>query len=172
MRKITYTILVKTGDKKLAGTDANITLVLYGDDGSKTEENTLDNFFRNDFEAGRVDSFTIVSECNIPVIHRIEFWRDTSGLLSAWYVDWIEVKNESTADSFIFPIFRWIKENFHYFIQHLDTSLPQNDPYNNQRYMELTEKRKMYQLLVKFDNGTAQVSILLKRDRRERCINC
>ncbi|CAC5371110.1 ALOX5 [Mytilus coruscus] len=157
MGRISYIILVKTGDKKLSGTDSNVSIILHGYIGIKTEELVLDNFFRNDFEAGTIDSFSIESDVNIPQIERIELWRDTLGVSSSWYVDWIEVKNQTTAESSIFPVFRWIKENFHYCIQHLDTSLSQYDKYPNQRYMELSEKRNAYQLTVKIENGPAQV---------------
>lgn len=158
MGRIIYQVLVKTGDKKLSGTDANIRIVLHGNNKVKTEEALLDNFFKNDFEAGTVDSFTVESEINLPTIDRIELWRDAAGVLSAWFVDWIEVKNETTAESFIFPIFRWIKEDHRYFITHLDTSLPQYDPYSKQRKMELDEKQNHYQLVVKVENLVAQVS--------------
>ncbi|XP_071125882.1 allene oxide synthase-lipoxygenase protein-like isoform X3 [Mytilus edulis] len=157
MGRISYIVLVKTGDKKFSGTDANVSIILYGCKGIKTEEFVLDNFFRNDFESGTIDSFPVESNINIPQIERIELWRDTSGISSSWYVDWIEVKNQTTAEASIFPVFRWIKGNYHYCIQHLDTSLSQCDKYPNQRYMELSEKRKTYQLKVKFENGPAQV---------------
>ncbi|XP_076118111.1 allene oxide synthase-lipoxygenase protein-like isoform X3 [Mytilus galloprovincialis] len=157
MGRISYIVLVKTGDKKLSGTDANVSIILYGCKGIKTEEFVLDKFFRNDFESGTIDSFPVESNINIPQIERIELWRDTSGISSSWYVDWIEVKNQTTAEASIFPVFRWIKGNYHYCIQHLDTSLSQCDKYPNQRYMELSEKRKTYQLKVKFENGPAQV---------------
>lgn len=157
MGRISYIVLVKTGDKKFSGTDANVSIILYGCKGIKTEEFVLDNFFRNDFESGTIDSFPVESNINIPQIERIELWRDTSGISSSWYVDWIEVKNRTTAEASIFPVFRWIKGNYHYCIQHLDTSLSQCDKYPNQRYMELSEKRMTYQLKVKFENGPAQV---------------
>lgn len=158
MDKTTYLVRVKTGDKKFAGTDANVRIIIHGNDGRKTEETLLDNFFKNDFEIGSVDTFIIESDVNIPTVERIEIWRDAAGILSAWFVDWIEIKNEKTMQTFIFPVFRWIKEDRRFMITHLDTSLPQFDPYPDQRTLELMEKRKEYQLVVKVKNLMAQVS--------------
>ena len=66
---IHYTILVKTGDKKFAGTDAKVVLVLHGDNNAKSKEIVLDNFFRNDFEAGMVDSVSRTSLWYSFIIH-------------------------------------------------------------------------------------------------------
>lgn len=46
-------IIVKTGDKKGAGTDADVFVQLYGADGGKSEEIYLDNKSDN-FERGKV----------------------------------------------------------------------------------------------------------------------
>ncbi|CAC5371111.1 ALOX5 [Mytilus coruscus] len=152
-----YKVQVKTGDKKGAGTDANVRIIFHGKDGYKSEPKTLDEFFRNDFEAGNIDSFIVSLEQNFDKIDAIELWQDGTGLFAAWYVDWVEVTIEETGDIFIFPVFRWIKENYHYRIRHLDTCLPKNDSYHKQREMELEEKREMYKLVVKVQGAPIQV---------------
>lgn len=91
------------------------------------------------------------------IISEIEFWRDDSGIASDWYVNKILVENRKTNDIFVFPVYRWIKPNYHYKIAHLDTSLPQNDQHAPQREMELKEKCKLYQQCVKVDGGPSQV---------------
>ncbi|KAL3879827.1 hypothetical protein ACJMK2_032106 [Sinanodonta woodiana] len=143
MEKVQYKVFVKTGDKPYSGTDANIFIILHGKNGKKSDTVQLDTFFHNDFEQGQVDEFTIQSD-NLDEVCMIELWRDEAGIGSNWYVETVKVVNQKTDEEFIFPILRWIKANYHYKIVHLDTSLPGDDPSNEQREQELLEKRKVY----------------------------
>ncbi|CAC5359680.1 ALOX5 [Mytilus coruscus] len=70
-----YNITVKTGDQKGSGTDANVYIILHGQ-GFQTKECKFDNFFKNDFERGEIDKFSIDSEVNISEVQRIELRRD------------------------------------------------------------------------------------------------
>ena len=54
-----YTIYIRTGDRKNAGTDANVRIVLHDEKGNASEEIVLDNFLRNDFERGALDQFDV-----------------------------------------------------------------------------------------------------------------
>ena len=54
-----YSIYIRTGDRKNAGTDANVRIILHDDHGHSSEEITLDNFLRNDFERGALDQFEV-----------------------------------------------------------------------------------------------------------------
>lgn len=156
-----FVIYVKTGDRKNAGTDANVKIKLHNTDGSITDGLTLDNFFRNDFESGQLDVFPIkdVKMKNFGgKVSKVEFWRDNAGLGADWFVDKIVVENRKTNDIYTFPVFRWIKPDYHYLIEHLDTSLPQFDPHQDQRREELEDKRVVYQTAQKVPKGPAQVS--------------
>lgn len=154
----TYTIAVKTGDRKEAGTDANVHIVLHGPDGQRTAPTRLDNLFRDDFERGRTDTFTVEDSVDIRNISKIELWRDKMGLASEWFVDTIQVENSaSPEDTFVFPIYRWVKDTYRYSIAHLDTFLPGDDPNPHQRHMEIADKRSNYELAPKVEGMTAQV---------------
>lgn len=157
-----YTIYVQTGDRRNAGTDANVKIMMHDEDGNSSEPITLDNYFRNDFERGCLDTFHVPSTKiknlqRTSKINRIELWKDDAWVASDWYVDKIVVENRLTNDTSVFPIFRWIKSDYHYQIKHLDTSLPQHEEYPEQRQMELAEKRKVYEFQQKVKNGPAQV---------------
>lgn len=156
--KYKYVVAVQTGDKKFAGTDANIAIVLHSDDGQQTDEMWLDNIFINDFERGRQDEFPVTG-CRIDTVDFIELWRDEAGVLDNWFLDFIEVKCEFSEQPFVFPFFRWIKPHYRYRIRHLDTSLPQEDVFKDQRSMELEDKRSIYEVKVKVTGMTAQVII-------------
>ncbi|KAH9509986.1 hypothetical protein Btru_044788, partial [Bulinus truncatus] len=157
-----FIIYVQTGDRRNAGTDANVKIIMHDEFNNSSEPVTLDNYFRNDFERGCLDTFNVPS---VKIRHlqrmgnivRIELWRNDAGVASDWYVDKIVIENRVTNSSFVFPIFRWIKANYHYQIKHLDTSLPQNEEYPSQRKMELEEKRKAYEFDQKVPGAPVQV---------------
>ncbi|CAC5359763.1 ALOX5 [Mytilus coruscus] len=161
---VSYKITVKTGDKKGAGTDANVYIILHGK-GIQTNKYALDTFFKNDFERDNIDNYSVDSENNIPEVQRIELWRDAYGLFSNWYLDWIEVTNLATNITSIFPAMKWIKENQRYFFNHIDTCLPQDDPFKEMRMVELQNIQRDYQLQVKVPGLPAQVKELPEDER-------
>ena len=156
----TFKIEVKTGDRLNSGTDANVKIILKDSNGIKTDELVLDKFFRNDFEKGNTDTFPVKTPSHYcSDVVEVEFWRDDAGLASDWYVDKITIENLKTHERYDFPVFRWIKANYHYIIRHLDTSLPQHDPHPEQRKMELSDKKRIYEIIQKIKGGPAQVGI-------------
>jgi arachidonate 5-lipoxygenase len=158
-------IYVQTGDRRNAGTDANVRVIMHDEDGNASSAITLDNYFKNDFERGCLDTFhvpgnKIKSLRRMGKIVRIELWKDDAWVASDWYVDKIVIENRVTNSSFVFPIFRWIRAQYHYQINHLDTSLPQFEEYKEQRKLELEEKRKNYEFDQKIPGGPAQIKCM------------
>ncbi|KAK3100682.1 hypothetical protein FSP39_023741 [Pinctada imbricata] len=144
---VDFMIYVRTGDLKNAGTDANVKMTLYDDVGRETRDLELDNFFKNDFEAGANDSFPFKKIPNFGnKVTKIKFWRDNAGIASDWFVDRILVENRKSNDIFVFPVYRWIKSGREYVIVEYDTSLPQYDEYPDMRDMELLDKQNLYEL--------------------------
>ncbi|CAI9737996.1 allene oxide synthase-lipoxygenase protein-like isoform X2 [Octopus vulgaris] len=139
-----FLVFVRTGDRKHASTDANVKIILINEDGEKSYEIVLDNILRDDFKKGASDTFSVRNLRDFGRVEKIEFWRDNAGVSPDWYVEKIMVENVKTNEMSIFPVFRWIKANYHYQIRHLDTILPQDDEQVEQRKMELEDKRKIY----------------------------
>ncbi|XP_052831145.1 allene oxide synthase-lipoxygenase protein [Octopus bimaculoides] len=139
-----FLIFVRTGDRKHASTDANVKIILINEDGVKSYEIVLDNILRDDFKKGASDTFSVRNLRDFGRVEKIEFWRDNAGVSPDWYVEKIMVENVKTNEMSVFPVFRWIKANYHYKIRHLDTVLPQDDEQVEQRKMELEDKRKIY----------------------------
>ncbi|XP_074651881.1 allene oxide synthase-lipoxygenase protein-like isoform X2 [Tubulanus polymorphus] len=139
-----YVIFVVTGDRKEAGTDANVTIKLYGEDGRETPEVELNCLWRNDFERGEKNRFFLKYMPTVGPLKMIEFWRDNFGMSPNWFVEKIVIEDCKMEDYYFFPINRWIKANQHYVIQHYDTNLPQDDSFIEQRRKELEEKRQLY----------------------------
>ncbi|BFZ06647.1 hypothetical protein BsWGS_09686 [Bradybaena similaris] len=158
-------IHVYTGDRRHAGTDATVHIILYDVNNSASSEINMGNFFKNDFERGQLDTFEVKSEqitaLQRPVkLSRIQLWKDSLGFATDWFVDKIEVENKNSNERFIFPFFRWINPNFRYNMKVLGTSLPQNDEYDDQRRQTLEDKRAAYQLAQKLPDGPVQVKSL------------
>ena len=153
----------KLKTKKGAGTDANVYIISHGT-GTNTDSYNLDTFFKNDFEAGNIDDYSVTSAISTPEVQRIELWRDSGGLFSNWYLEWIEVTSLSSKITSIFPVMKWIKEDYRYFFKHIDTCLPQDEPFKDQRMMELMTMQKEYQLEVKVPGLPAQVNACISHN--------
>jgi hypothetical protein len=164
-----YTVRVKTGDRKDAGTDANVKIRLYDEEGKETKDIKLDVIFRDDFEEGKLDEFHIQDDASLSTkINKIAISRDNAGdwLKSAdWYVEYIEVEVDETREFFVFPINRWIHADRQYLIQQYDVVLPQDDPHKEQRAFELAEKKKLYE----YDQKAPGIPVQVKRNRKSYC---
>jgi arachidonate 5-lipoxygenase len=142
---VSYEVVVKTGDKKGAGTDANVQIVLIGASGQQTKPAFLNHVFTNNFERGQLDVFNIEDETDIPEVQGIKLQRDEAGVFSDWFVEKVEVTSKKSGNTSIFPVLRWIRPNTDVVFQRYDTSLPQFDPNSDQRNAELQEKKKLYE---------------------------
>ncbi|CAC5379791.1 ALOX5 [Mytilus coruscus] len=156
---VSYTISVKTGDQKGAGIDANVYIILHGK-GLQTTKVNLDTFFKNNFDRGSIDNYSVDFDVDIPEVKRIELWHDTEGVFSNWYLDWIEVTNVESDITSLFTVMKWIKADVHYFFNNIDTCLPQDDPFQKMRLVELETMKEEYQLQVKVPGLPAQVKEL------------
>lgn len=159
MDPVDYVFSVRTGDRKNAGTDANVKVILYGDGGRKTDKMKLHNTLKNDFEQGQLDHFTVKKQFKLRNIEKIELWRDNFGFGSAWYLDYIKVRRKDADTEYAFPVFRWIPPKVHLIFRVYDTMLPQNDPEAEQRWKELKRKRGLYEVSQKINGGPAQVIV-------------
>ena len=141
-------LLVRTGDQKGKGTDANVYVILYGRNKRKSKTIPLECSFRDNFERGQTDNFpvSLVAEDGKPLgrVQQIELWRDDTGLGSDWFCDLIILLDLGEGASIPFPVQRWIRPNYCYRIEAYDTSLPQDDPNPIQRKQELDYKRTVY----------------------------
>ena len=142
-------IIVKTGDVKGAGTDANVYCVLVNEDGIRSRDLNLDCRWKNDFEKGSIDHFKVHCGLQPGPVKRIEVWRDDSGLSDDWYVEWVKVKkvnSPSDQEPDIFPCHRWVKAERKLILTRYDCVLPQLDENVEQRKLELDDKREIYRL--------------------------
>eukprot|EP00899_Mesostigma_viride_P006814 jgi/Mesvir1/16133/Mv08410-RA.4 len=100
-----YRVLVATSDIKGAGTDANVSIKLFGSNG-ETPSIRLSSS-KDDFERGNVDEFFFTSP-DIGPVERILIGHDSKGVGASWHLDHVKVVNESSGSSHLFPCGEWL----------------------------------------------------------------
>ncbi|CAF1145472.1 unnamed protein product [Adineta ricciae] len=100
---ICYRILVKTGKAMNAGTDANVFLIIYGQNG-RTAVHQLNNRSKNDFERNTSSEFTIM-DIDIGGIRRIKIWHDNSNPNSAWFLDSVLIEKQYSTCQIISDVY-------------------------------------------------------------------
>ncbi|NXG24942.1 LOXH1 protein, partial [Grallaria varia] len=106
----TYKISVFTGDIYGAGTDANVFLNIYGDLGDMGERKlskSETNF--NKFERGQEDTFTIEA-VDLGILYKIKIRHDNSMFSPDWFLEKVEILDETTEESFVFLCERWLSK--------------------------------------------------------------
>lgn len=103
---IKYKIIVHTGDASGAGTDANVSIILYGTLGD-TGKRELKQKGRNLFEKAQVDEFTIES-LDLGDLTKLHIEHDNAMLSPDWLLDKVEVINTETGAKTAFPCNRWL----------------------------------------------------------------
>ncbi|KAG1662011.1 hypothetical protein FOA52_009500 [Chlamydomonas sp. UWO 241] len=105
--KAEYRVSVWTSDVSGAGTDANVFIQIFGEEG-ETERIALDNP-GNDFETGQLDVFE-VSGRNVGPMTKIRIGHDNAGFGAAWHLDRVTVENKATGQSVTFNCGRWFSK--------------------------------------------------------------
>ncbi|XP_071505993.1 allene oxide synthase-lipoxygenase protein-like [Diadema antillarum] len=150
-----YTVHVRTGDRKGAGTDADVFIAFYNERGERSRDISLNCLWKDDFERGDVDCYPVSRLASFGPVERIELWRGESD--DDWFVDMVEVEQEVTRKRFVFPVHRWVRADTRLNLKKYDTSLPQDDDQQEQRKRELERKRELYQLESKQEGLIPQV---------------
>ncbi|XP_010220726.1 PREDICTED: oxygen-regulated protein 1 [Tinamus guttatus] len=105
-----YTIKVYTGDKRGAGTDANVHIILFGnEDKSEVFQLSQSLEHQDPFERGRVDTFKIMTK-KIGSLHSIEIGHDGKGFASGWFLEKVEITDVSNS-VYYFNCNRWLAED-------------------------------------------------------------
>ncbi|WP_131739818.1 PLAT/LH2 domain-containing protein [Actinomadura roseirufa] len=98
-----YEITVETGNVENAGTDANVSITLYGQTTSAGPIGLDDS--RDNFERGATDRF-VVDLTPVGRLLSIVIGHDNSGNKPGWYLNRVFISDPSeTAE---FPAYRWL----------------------------------------------------------------
>ena len=106
-----YTVQVATGDVSGAGTDSNVYLTIYGDEGDTGERHLRSSQVHvNKFERANVDVFRIDA---VPLgrLKKVKVRHDDSGPGSDWYLDRVEISTHESESAVVFPCQQWLARN-------------------------------------------------------------
>ncbi|KAM9632188.1 lipoxygenase homology domain-containing protein 1 isoform 3-T3 [Trichechus inunguis] len=110
-KSTTFSVTIKTGDKKNAGTDANVFVTLFG-----TQDNTGMTLLKSSktnsdkFERNSIEIFT-VETLDLGDLWKVRIGHDNTGKAPGWFVDWVEVDAPSLGKCMTFPCGRWLAKN-------------------------------------------------------------
>ncbi|XP_059213530.1 lipoxygenase homology domain-containing protein 1 [Centropristis striata] len=107
----TYIIQVKTSDCAGAGTDANVWIIIFGENGDTGTLALKECSKSNKFERKQVDTFRFSDILSMGELSKVRVWHDNSGPSPGWHLDYIDVKDEIMDKTFRFPCDRWLAKN-------------------------------------------------------------
>ncbi|XP_015337724.1 lipoxygenase homology domain-containing protein 1 isoform X3 [Marmota marmota marmota] len=110
-KSTTFSVTVKTGDKKNAGTDANVFITLFGtqdDTGTTLLKSSKTN--SDKFERDSIEIFT-VETLDLGDLWKVRIGHDNTGKAPGWFVDWVEVDAPSLGKCMTFPCGRWLAKD-------------------------------------------------------------
>ncbi|KAG7237555.1 hypothetical protein INR49_032172, partial [Caranx melampygus] len=104
----TYTIKIKTGEKKYAGTDSDVFIILFGENDDTGIVNLKAcKTYKNKFEHGMINEFT-VEAVDLGDLEKIRIGHNNSGASHGWFLDWVEIDAPSQGQRLRFPCGRWL----------------------------------------------------------------
>ncbi len=106
--KTQWLIRVFTSDMPNAGTDANVTVVIYGREG-RTDDIQLKTK-GNMFERGQCDKFKVETD-DIGQPFKMRVSHDNSGRGPGWHLDRIEAENLNTGEGYVFTCNKWLAKD-------------------------------------------------------------
>jgi len=106
-----YRVAVTTGDRRNAGTDANVTLTLFGGSGATSGPLLLDKPDWNDFERNSLDVFTLRAPVDVGELDSIELTQDGSGEQPGWFLRDLKVTHLPTGRAWVFFADRWLADD-------------------------------------------------------------
>ena len=107
---VKYRVTVHTGDKRGAGTDANVFMILHGEKGDTGKRNLESS--GNNFERARSDVFGIEA-FDVGELTKITIGHDGSGFGSGWFLDNVVVRDETLRNKeYKFQCGRWLDKVF------------------------------------------------------------
>ncbi|CAL8318268.1 unnamed protein product [Lota lota] len=107
----TYIINVKTSDVSGAGTDANVWLIIFGENGDTGTLTMKDSSKSNKFERKQMDTFQFSDILSLGELSKVRVWHDNKGPAPGWHIEYIDVKDEGMDKMFRFPCDRWLAKN-------------------------------------------------------------
>ncbi|XP_068857631.1 lipoxygenase homology domain-containing protein 1 [Aphelocoma coerulescens] len=108
MEDTTYTLQVKTSDVGGAGTDANVSLILFGEYGDSGTLPLKESNNSNKFERNQMDEFSFSEMLSLGDLCKVRIWHDNKGIAPGWHLEYIDVMDSALDKTFRFQCDRWL----------------------------------------------------------------
>ncbi|XP_061117932.1 lipoxygenase homology domain-containing protein 1-like [Conger conger] len=141
VERTTYIIQVKTSDVTAAGTDANVFLIVFGENGDTGTLVLKECNNTNKFERKQTDVFRFPDVLSLGDLSKVRVWHDNTGPGPGWHLEHVDVKDEVLDQTFRFPCDRWLAKNED------DGQIMRELPCANNDFLDLSEKTK-YEIVV------------------------
>ncbi|XP_073487711.1 oxygen-regulated protein 1 isoform X2 [Aquarana catesbeiana] len=146
LTEVTYSIYVKTGHFPASGTDADVFITIFGENGDSCRRHLRHSSLPKIFVKGKVNFFKIKA-LDLGMLSGVHVEHNAVGYGAGWYLDQITIQASDKADiKYLFPCQRW-----------LDTAI--NDKQTDCKLKLLGKFNKTNQKLLAFTEGTLVVSI-------------
>lgn len=94
-RKRAYQVSIKTGDKTGAGTDSNVFMTIYGENGQTVETRLNGLISGNAFERNKIDDLTLKDLPDIGFLKKVTIRSDGSYAGAAWYLESVTINGRT-----------------------------------------------------------------------------
>lgn len=108
-----YEIVVVTGDKRMAGTDSNVFVTLFGPRNRSTHRLELKGGNNKDpFETGQTDVFKLTNINYVGPIEKVRVEHDNSGRAPGWFLERVVVTDlKDPKVKYFCPCSRWLSKD-------------------------------------------------------------
>ncbi|TNN29876.1 Lipoxygenase y domain-containing protein 1 [Liparis tanakae] len=150
--------VVSSGSWLGAGTDANVWIIVFGENGDTGTLALKECSKSNKFERKQLDTFCFSEILSMGELSKIRVWHDNSG----WHLEYIDVKDEILDKTFRFPCDRWLAKNDD------DGQIMRELACANNDFLDLNEKTKYDICITTGDTETKENAWIVLEGRKGR----
>ncbi|XP_032101128.1 lipoxygenase homology domain-containing protein 1 isoform X1 [Sapajus apella] len=111
MEWTSYTVAVKTSDILGAGTDANVFIIIFGENGDSGTLALKQSANWNKFERNNTDTFNFPDMLSLGHLCKLRVWHDNKGIFPGWHLSYVDVKDNSRDETFRFQCDCWLSKS-------------------------------------------------------------
>ncbi|PNJ80633.1 LOXHD1 isoform 11 [Pongo abelii] len=111
MEWTSYTVAVKTSDILGAGTDANVFIIIFGENGDSGTLALKQSANWNKFERNNTDTFSFPDMLSLGHLCKLRVWHDNKGIFPGWHLSYVDVKDNSRDETFRFQCDCWLSKS-------------------------------------------------------------
>ncbi|XP_054958472.1 lipoxygenase homology domain-containing protein 1 isoform X6 [Pan paniscus] len=111
MEWTSYTVAVKTSNILGAGSDANVFIIIFGENGDSGTLALKQSANWNKFERNNTDTFNFPDMLSLGHLCKLRVWHDNKGIFPGWHLSYVDVKDNSRDETFHFQCDCWLSKS-------------------------------------------------------------